>query len=752
MTENADEALGRNATDPIEGQGPSDDWNPLVEGMPSVTQGIADAVVAKNGNLYFLTRPDGSVPLKKNHGYGLYYRDCRYLKGYRLQIEGCDPNPLVANARRGYSAVVELSNPAIRPDTDGAVPMGTVGIKMLRVIDAGELELHDRITFKNYSRERVSFEASLDLVADFSDIFAVRGMLPMRPGRDFEPIWENDRLHFLYYGADGIYRSLTVRFSPSPYRVEETTAYFQFDLQPRQNLDLLVTFFIEEDRERDDLEVHKEEQPDLHGIEDYFKEASENWLADQTRVRSDSLALNAILDRSLRDLRTLRSQIHGEDYFAAGVPWYVTLFGRDSLITSLQTLAFNPRIADDTLRLLARYQGREKNDWRDEQPGKILHELRIGELAHLGEIPHTPYYGSVDATPLFLYLVAQYARWTGSLEILHQLREPVDRALAWLDEYGDLDGDGFIEYASASERGLRNQGWKDSGDSIVRADGSQAEPPIALVEVQGYVYMAKLGLAEIFERDGQTERAEKLRREAYQLKQNFNRHFWLEECGSYALALEVGNRPVDSLTSNPGHVLYAGLADEDKANRMAQQLMSDDLFNGWGIRTLSAANPAYNPVGYHLGTVWPHDNSLIVSGLRRYGLDQAARRVFQGIVEAAMNFEHYRLPELFSGFRKDEYNVPVFYPVACHPQAWAAGAVPFMLTSLMGLVPEGFERRLRVVRPSLPEFLDVLHVRGLWIGGGTIDLDYERTRDGACAVRVVNVEGDVDVLIADDYE
>lgn len=709
-------------------------------------------MVAKNGNLFFLTRPDGSVPLIQNHGYGLYYHDCRYLKGYRLQIEGQDLNPLIANARRGYSAVVELSNPAIRPETENSVPMGAVGVKMLRVIDAGELVMHDRITFKNYSRNRICLEASLDLVADFSDVFAVRGLLPIRPGRLFEPVWKNNRLHFLYYGADGVYRSLAVHFSPAPSRREETTAYFDIELQPRENRYLLVTFFIEEKREQRDLEIEKAEQSDLPGIEDYFESAAQMWLADQTEIHSDSLALNAILDRSLRDLRTLRSHLHGEEFFAAGVPWYVTLFGRDSLITALQTLAYNYRIADDTLRLLARFQGREENAWRDEQPGKIPHELRIGELAHIGEVPHSPYYGSVDATPLFLHLVVEYSRWTGDLEVFEQLREPVDRALAWLADYGDPDGDGFVEYSGGSERGLINQGWKDSGDAIVHLDGSEAEPPIALVEVQGYVYLAKRGLAEIFDRDGQPERAEALRREARELKENFNRHFWLEDRGAYALALEAGNRPVASLTSNPGHVLFAGLADKDKAARMAERLMAEEMFSGWGIRTLSAGHPVYNPVGYHLGSVWPHDNALIVAGLRRYGFDRAARQVFQGIVEAAMNFENYRLPELFAGFTREEYSVPVTYPVACHPQAWAAGTVPFMLTSLMGLVPEGFDKRLRVVRPSLPDFLDILHVRSLWIGGGRIDLDYERTRDGACAVRVVNTEGDVEVLIADDYE
>jgi glycogen debranching enzyme len=443
----------------------------------------------------------------------------------------------------------------------------------------------------------------------------------------------------------------------------------------------------------------------------------------------------------------LRSYVDDDEYFAAGVPWYVALFGRDSIITALQTLAYDPEVARETLELLAHYQAHEVDEWRDAQPGKILHELRVGELAHLGQIPHTPYYGSIDATPLFLLLVARHAAWTGSLALFRKLRENVELALDWIDHYGDLDGDGYVEYDSVTDDAMINQGWKDSGDAIVNADGSLAEPPIALVEVQGYVYRAKVELAALYERAGEADRAARLRREAQELRDRFNRDFWLEDLGCYALALQAGNRPVALLTSNAGHTLWTGIASPEHGQQTARRLMQDDMFSGWGIRTVSDAAGCYNPTAYHLGTVWPHDNGLIAAGMRRYGHDDAAHRILEGMIRAAMNFESYRLPELFSGFSRDEYGVPVPYPIASHPQAWSAGAIPHLLTTLLGLRAEAFDNRLLLVRPTLPDYVDRLHLRGLRIGQGQVDLRLERTGKDHSAVQVLNVQGDVDVLI-----
>ena len=404
----------------------------------------------------------------------------------------------------------------------------------------------------------------------------------------------------------------------------------------------------------------------------------------------------------------------------------MTLFGRDSLISGLQSLAYEPNVAEQTLRLLAKFQGDKVDDWRDEQPGKIMHELRVGEMAHLNEVPQTPYYGSIDATPLFLILLAEHAAWTCRLNVFHDLRGDAEKALKWMAEYGDPHHAGWLAYADKSSKGLSNQGWKDSGDSIMNADGSLAKPPIALAEVQGYVYLAKRGMAGLYRRDGDDAAADRLEKEADDLRRRFNRDFWLEDKGIFALALQDGGKPAAVVASNAGQALWSGIADADKARRTADRLMADDVFSGWGIRTLSMQEKRYNPSGYHVGSVWPHDNSLIVAGFRNYGLDEAARRVFAGIAEAATYFHGDRLPEVFSGFRREHFGVPVRYPVACHPQAWAAGSVPFLLQSLLGLTPEAFDGRLRIVRPVLPDGVDRVELHRLRVGEARVDLRFTR--------------------------
>jgi glycogen debranching enzyme len=368
-------------------------------------------------------------------------------------------------------------------------------------------------------------------------------------------------------------------------------------------------------------------------------------------------------------------------------------------------------------------------------------------MAHLNEIPQTPYYGTVDATPLFLILIARHAHWTGQTTLFNDLRENIEAALEWISEYADQNRDGYIEYQSRSKGGLINQGWKDSGNSMVNADGNLANPPISLVEVQAYVYMAKTSIADLYERAGEQNRAKRLRQEASELRQRFNHDFWMEDKGCYSMAMEAEGKQVKVISSNPGHALWAGIADEDKARRTAERLMADDMFNGWGIRTLSHRERRYNPIGYHLGTVWPHDNSIIAAGFRRYGFDEEALRIFTGIAEAAMNFEHYRLPEVFAGYGRHLYGVPVRYPVACHPQAWAAGTMPHLTETLLGLRPQAFERKLRIVRPVLPDFVDRLKVRRLKVGSAVVDLSFERSSEKTIAVEVLNIEGQLEVSV-----
>jgi glycogen debranching enzyme len=441
----------------------------------------------------------------------------------------------------------------------------------------------------------------------------------------------------------------------------------------------------------------------------------------------------------------LRSRLGTTDYYAAGVPWYAALFGRDSIITALQMLAYDSNIAEETIRLLANYQGTQTNEWRDEEPGKILHELRVGEMAHLDEIPHTPYYGSIDATPLWLLLVGRHAAWSGDLCVFNELQPNIEAALRWIDEFGDFDRDGYLEYRCKSEGGLVNQGWKDSNGAIVNADGSVAEPPIALVEVQAYVYRAKTEIAALFRMAGDHERAARLEREAENLRHRFNADFWSDE-GYYVLALGKGKRRAEVLSSNAGQVLWCGIADPEKAQATAEALLTPEMFSGWGIRTLSTESARYDALGYHTGTIWPHDNSLIAVGLKRYKFDQVALHVFSALLEAAKCFPSYRIPELFGGAERKDKSGPVSYPIACQPQAWAAGAIPFMLTTLLGLEPDAFENRLRIVRPILPNQVNHVDVRNLSVGEASIDLVFERTGSDV-TMRIEKMHGDLEVMV-----
>ncbi|HET6675975.1 MAG TPA: amylo-alpha-1,6-glucosidase, partial [Nitrospiraceae bacterium] len=520
-------------------------------------------------------------------------------------------------------------------------------------------------------------------------------------------------------------------------------------LQPGESWELGVSLTLAESREPGRPQPCSPVERQLEAVKQAIDESSEEWLSHEAAVESNSLLLNQVVRRSLLDLHVLESSLNGDRFFAAGVPWFVTLFGRDSLITALQTLAYDPDIARDTLQLLAQYQGQRVDHWRDEEPGKILHELRVGELAQMHQIPHTPYYGTIDATPLFLVLVSRHAEWTGDLNLFKELRPNIERALEWIDRYGDGDHDGYLEYDSTTKHGLINQGWKDSGDAIVTAEGPLARPPISLVEVQGYVYMAKRAIGDLYERIGEADRAANLRRQADELRRRFNRDFWLDDKNFFALALEADDRPCSVISSNPGQALWTGIVDTDKAGKVVDRLLAPDMYNGWGIRTLSRHERRYNPIGYHLGTVWPHDNALIAAGCRRYGYDAAARQIFQGMLEAAMGFDHYRLPEVFAGFAREEYGVPVHYPVACHPQAWAAGSIPYLLETMLGLQPHAFEQRLDIVNPDLPALITWLEMRRVRVGQAVVDLRFERGVDGLVRTEVMNSQGPVEVVIQD---
>lgn len=715
----------------------------LTQHAPAMVASVAEAVVLKAGDLYFLCEPDGEVPFEGPHGLGLYYRDCRFLGAYALRVGGRRLHPLAASSVEGFRALIQLTNGETLESNQGVVDKQTIVVGWERILDADRLALVERLTFHNFGHHEVSLSAALSFDARFEDIFNIRGLIEERPGELRRPTWGNDALVFAYLGKDGQERRTIVQVHGAT--VERDGAHLDMQLGRGQERTFELTVQVEQRRPEEPSRI----QPlgPAQRSDGEAQQRAEAWLSRFARIESDSAILDRALDRSLRDLRALESTLDGRRYFAAGVPWFVTLFGRDSALTCLETLAWNPHVAEDTLMLLARYQGQREDAWRDEEPGKVLHELRTGELARAGLVPHTPYYGTVDATPLFLILLARHASWTGSLELFQLLEAPVEAALGWMDRYGDHGGEGYIAYHSRTEHGLTNQGWKDSGDAIVGDDGQLAEPPIALCEVQGYAYLARRLMADLYERAGRPARADALRRAAEHLRARFDRDFWMVHRRFLALALARGWRPVEVFSSNAGQALWSGIVEPARAGALVSGLMADDMFSGWGIRTLSSRERAYNPVGYHLGTVWPHDNALIAAGFRRYGFDQEACRVFRGLLAAASHFEHFRLPEVFSGLPRQGYGIPVRYPVACHPQAWAAGALPYLVESLVGLEPDAFDRTLRVVRPLLPKGVHWLRLRGLRVADAEVDLELERSRSDFPAVRVTRREGDVRVVV-----
>jgi glycogen debranching enzyme len=543
-------------------------------------------------------------------------------------------------------------------------------------------------------------------------------------------------------GRDGLRRRTRSRVAQSPSALTSSSARFDVSLAPgaRKRIELAIEPSSGDDRPA----------PSRHSIAARLAEVEGRGGAAPRRFRSSSALFDRVLRRTVLDLRLLDSRLGAENYYAAGIPWFATLFGRDSAIAAYETLPWEPETARDTLRLLARHQATEHDAFRDAAPGKILHELRRGELARCRAIPQSPaYYGSVDATPLFLILLCAYVRWSGDAELARELRPNAERALEWMAGDADSDGDGFLDYTGAYRNGLVNQGWKDSGDAIVNADGSPAKPPIALCEVQGYAYRAWRDVAGLWRALGSEEDARALEARAAALRDRFERSFWSDELGCYVLALQAAGRHAAVVSSNAGQVLWSGIARSERAAQVVDRMLARDSFSGWGVRTLSAHERAYNPMSYHRGSVWPHDNAMLIEGFRRYGHDEAALRIFDALFDAASSCRNDRLPELFCGFpRTERESAPVPYPVACNPQAWAAGALPYAVYTLLGLSADAARKRLVVRRPCLPERIDTLEVRGLRVGGTEVELSVERARGGTLELDWRVRGGDLEVVRA----
>jgi glycogen debranching enzyme len=691
-----------------------------------------DALVLKHDRHFLLVTAHGDIAPAGTCSLGLFRDDTRILSHYALRLDGGPPALLSAQIPCAFMAQIDL---AVNDRIFGGDPWDPRNVIHVRRELLLSDRLRERLTLTSYFRAPLDYTIALTFGADFADIFEVRGWRRAQRGRYFAPRWERDRVRFSYEGRDGVLLQSAIRFATPPTRVGGHTAQWQLRLEGERQVQL--------EWEVDGDEGEERPQPATSTF-DARRGALEltysDWRARCTRWTTSLGAFDALLDRAVDDLRALYVEVDGGPVLSAGIPWYSTIFGRDAIIASLQTLPLQPTIARDTLRYLARRQGAREDSYTEEQPGKILHELRRGEMARSGEIPHVPYYGSIDATPLWLVLLHETWRWTGDTGLVRELLPAAERALSWMDRYGDLDGDGFVEYASTSEKGLANQGWKDSGDGVPFPDGTLPAPPIALVEVQGYVHDAKVRTAELFQIAGRLDRATALRREAAELRERIRTVFWDEDLGTFALALDGAKRPVRTATTNAGHLLWSRVPTVAQGERLRERFLQPDFFSGWGLRTLSAAHPVFNPMSYHDGSVWPHDNALVVLGLALYGHARAALPIVRAVYEAGAGTQFQRLPELYCGMSRGSGRRPVGYPVSCSPQAWASGALFMMLQALLGLYPDAPTGVLHVRDPVLPDFLDHLTLEGLCVGNSRVALEFRR-RGSRTLANLLGIEG-----------
>ncbi|MEA2608742.1 MAG: hypothetical protein QOJ75_985 [Chloroflexota bacterium] len=709
---------------------------------------LGSAQVLKHLDLFLVSDAFGDIH-PDSRGFGLYDGDTRILACSVLRVAGQRPVVLYSDPGGSWRGMVQATNPEFRKDpgdkmgSDERIGRQTISIGRERTIAEAYRE---QLDIQNHGPITFDLDVELELDADFADIFEVRGYA--RPARgQLLPTEATDDggLIFGYTGLDGVTVRTLVAFDPMPILEPATgdqggsvVARWKSPLRPGERRQIGWT-------------VHATREPEqtLHGPHSDAMDpahAHADWLDDGAKIETDNELVNQVIRRSMSDLRLLESRdLMGEPFMAAGVPWFATLFGRDSLITSLQALPFIPRVAVETLEILASRQATAEDAWRDAEPGKILHELRTGEMSRTGELPFSPYYGSVDATPLWLILLGETHDWTGDDGLVDRLWPNALAALDWIDHWGDRDGDGFVEYERRSDTGLRNQGWKDSGDAIRWLDGTLADTPIALCEVQGYVFDAKRRMARLARRRGDTPLADRLEAEALALQQRFAEKFRLAD-GSIAMALDGSKRAVDSIGSNAGHCLWTGILQPEHAPQAAAALSTAAMDSGWGLRTFATDQLGYNPIGYHTGTVWPHDTAIAAAGLRRYGLDAAASSLSGGLLSAAQHFPAFRLPELFCGFDRGATGAPIAYPVACSPQAWAAGAALMIIGTMLGLDADASAQRLTLNRPNLPADLTKVVIRGIRVGEASCDLLLHRWR-GLTSAEVLRKDGPLEVVV-----
>lgn len=695
-------------------------------------------LVLKQGDLFGVFDRFGDIlPIGRKEE-GLYYKGTRFLSYFEAKINGIRPLFLSSDIEDdNILLTVDLSNPDLYNKEKLLYRRDSVHIMRSRLLLDNRCV--ERVNAKNFSREKMRFSLELSFDNDFKDIFEVRGFKRKSKGKSYSHAYKDGELVLKYEGADGVKRTTLIRGTRPPDSVKEKTFAYKIELEPDSSAEFEITIecLIDAPAEpgiKFDAALLKSRKR----LRDINKGAAE--------IHSSNQQFNESIERSLSDINMMLTETEHGLYPYGGIPWFCTPFGRDGIITALECIWINPGLARGVLGYLASMQAKDFDKKRASEPGKIFHETRTGELAKLDEIPFGLYYGSVDSTPLFIILAGAYWRRTGDTPFIKRLWPAIESAVLWMEKYGDADGDGFIEYAP-DKTGLRNQGWKDSQDSIFHNDGTLAEGPIALTEVQGYAYAARREASLLAGLLGKKDLSERLEKDAASLKKNFNHIFWDEPLGTYVLALDGDKRPCSVIASNAGHSLFSGIADPEKAAKVAKTLTSPEAFSGWGIRTAALSAPLYNPMSYHNGSVWPHDNALIASGFASYGLKEHFSTVFSALFEASLFMEFHRLPELFCGFSKRNGSAPTLYPVACSPQTWASGSLLLMLQASLGILFEASEENILFKQPWLPEFLDHVCLKNLYVSPGkTVDLFIKRYGKGV-TIEVLNKPEGVGVQI-----
>jgi glycogen debranching enzyme len=691
----------------------------------------------KHDDTFIVLDSHGDIGASAGGPDGLFNADTRYLARLELVLDEVQPLLLGSSMRDDNSALtVDLTNPDVY--RQGRIGMQKDMLHIVRTIFLWRGTAYQRIGFQNHGDRPANFDLTLLFDSDFADLFEVRGEKRPRRGVGSGKLLGPADVVLEYHGLDGKLRSTALHFDPRPTRLAVNAATYHLDLAPHQVRSLFVAVSCNKP-------ASFKPAPFFRGLLAHRREMR-RFTAGATSIETSNHIFNEVLCQSMADLNMLMTETPQGRYPYAGIPWYSTTFGRDGIITALQMLWIDPRVARGVLRRLAYYQAETVDPLADAEPGKILHEMRGGEMAALGEVPFARYYGSVDATPLFVLLAGLYVERTGDEDTLAELWPSIEAALGWIDGAGDPDGDGFVEYRRASEQGLANQGWKDSYDAIFHADGRLAEGYIALAEVQGYVFAGKRLAARCAARLGKGAEAHRLEAEAQQLAARFEEAFWCDDLGTYALALDGAKEPCKVRTSNAGQLLFSGMVHSDRARLVAADLMRPHFFTGWGIRTVAHGEARYNPMSYHNGSIWPHDNALIALGLARYGLKHSVAHLFKALFDAASYMDLRRLPELFCGFRREKGRGPTLYPVACAPQAWAS-ATPFtLLEAALGLEFDAERGEIRLRNPRLPAFLNEVVLRELQLGPSSVDLRVSRHGDEV-ALEVLRTRGRIQVSI-----